>query len=173
MREDPPMGADADHAGEHLRGNAVGGGPIDHRFQPRAVSRMIWRVGAKGVDQDVYVAQDQSIATFQPIEKTGAVVQVHTRQNAASGAAFGERHGITPRAPQGTTQRKLKPLLDERGERHAAPRGLPPGTFHERFVEAYRGSHMSKHTASMSVCPIDSGSGDLLLSRGFESAPGR
>ncbi len=58
--KNPSMGTNADDAGEHLRCDAVSRWPIDLRFQPCLVSRMILGVRAKGVDQYIDVAQDQS-----------------------------------------------------------------------------------------------------------------
>ena len=58
--KNPPMGTDADDASEHLRCDAVSRWPIDRRFQPCLVSRMILGVRTKGVDQYIDVAQDQS-----------------------------------------------------------------------------------------------------------------
>ena len=63
-----------------------------------------------------------------------------------------KRYDRVLRAIQGAVQRKPQSLLDERGECDAAAGGFLSGTFHERFVQTYRGSHMSKHIEHMSVC---------------------
>jgi len=54
------MRAYADHAREYLRRNAIGGRTIDRRFEPRLVQRVAFGVRAKGLNEDVDVAEDQS-----------------------------------------------------------------------------------------------------------------
>jgi hypothetical protein len=46
----------------------------------------------------------------------------------------------------------LQALFDQRRECNSAPISFLPCAFHQTFVEPHSGSHMSKHTADMSVC---------------------
>ncbi len=79
------------------------------------------------------------------MEETGAVVQVHSRPEAASGLAFGETDERTLCPLQWTAQRELQSLLDEGRQRYAAALSLLPCTLQESFFQANGSSHMSEH----------------------------
>jgi len=54
------MGGYPDDAREYLRSDSVGCRPVYDRLQPIPVSLMVFRIGPKGVDQDIDVREDQS-----------------------------------------------------------------------------------------------------------------
>src|SRR5262249_34025032 len=58
MHVDATVCADANDRGQYLRRYAVGGLPVDHGVEPRAIVVVTLGVAAEGVEEDVHVGQN-------------------------------------------------------------------------------------------------------------------
>ena len=62
---DSMVSCNPDYARQHLRRDPVGGRSVHNRFQPFFILRVILRVRAKSVDEDVDVRKDQSRSSIR------------------------------------------------------------------------------------------------------------